>query len=341
MKKTFLKPGLMAVGLFVAASVSAQQGKVGINTDAPKATLEVVAQNPTGTTNEGIIVPILTKDRVSKIATPVEGTLVYVNDFSAGTGDAVADITEKGYYFYNGTKWVKTAGGGAAYTAGTGITIAGNVISRTGLEKVSGSNGLTIIGRSDSSVAHGVLGENAVDLSRAITPGTGATGNNSVAMGFGTTSAGAFSVAMGQGTSTQGSSYSVAVGKYNTTGSNRLFTVGAGVRDTDRKDAFTVLTTGKVGVGIDDLGGDADIIAATTTAKFHVNPEGIRLQGNTTPRENQCGRVNQGTIIYVTTSRGGFFEACVFTGGDAAQDANYNWRKLQGGRVANEPYPNS
>ncbi|SDE18425.1 hypothetical protein [Riemerella columbipharyngis] len=339
MKKTFLKPGLMAIGLFVAASVSAQQGKVGINTESPKATLQVEAKDSNGTTNEGIIVPILTKQRVANISTPVEGTLVYVNDVSAGSGATVADITEKGYYFYNGTKWVKTAGG-TSYTAGTGITIAGNVISRTGLEKASGSNGLSIIGRSDSSVEHGVLGENAVDLSRAITPGTGATGNNSVAMGFGTTSAGSFSVAMGQGTSTQGSSYSVAVGKYNTTGSNRLFTVGAGL-PTNKKDAFTVVASGKVGVGIDNLEADPDINAASATAKFHVNPEGIRLQGNTTPRENQCGRVNQGTIIYVTTSRGGFFEACVFTGGDASQDGSYNWRKLQAGRVANEPYLNN
>ncbi|EKB54270.1 hypothetical protein HMPREF9699_01969, partial [Bergeyella zoohelcum ATCC 43767] len=66
------------------------------------------------TTNEGIIAPKLSKTRIANIATPVEGTLVYATDdatslISAYTGGdtKVAKITEKGYYYYNGTEWVK------------------------------------------------------------------------------------------------------------------------------------------------------------------------------------------------------------------------------------------
>lgn len=100
--------GLLAVGF-----ASAQEGNVGINTSTPQATLEVqpTAANLAGTTNEGLIAPKLTKERIAAIATPVEGTLVYATDATyAGTNSVVAKIDDKGYYFYNGTEWVKVNG---------------------------------------------------------------------------------------------------------------------------------------------------------------------------------------------------------------------------------------
>ncbi|MFB9120064.1 hypothetical protein ACFFUE_02565 [Bergeyella porcorum] len=102
--------------VFVLANVlaHAQEGTVGINTMTPKATLEVqpTATNLTGTTNEGIIAPKLSKERIAAIATPVEGTLVYATDATyAGSDAKVAKITEKGYYYYNGTEWVKSGVG--------------------------------------------------------------------------------------------------------------------------------------------------------------------------------------------------------------------------------------
>ncbi|MRM83122.1 DUF4200 domain-containing protein [Riemerella anatipestifer] len=98
-------------------------GKVGINTSSPNATLEIKPNttNLLGATNEGIIVPKLSKTRVAKMPSPQEGTLVYVVDDAkaedgggtiasyTGTDVRVTDITEKGYYYYNGTKWVKSA----------------------------------------------------------------------------------------------------------------------------------------------------------------------------------------------------------------------------------------
>ncbi len=99
---------LAFLGLTTAAL--AQEGRVGINTTAPKATLEVKSStaNANATTNEGIIAPKLTKARIAQIAAPQEGTLVYaLNTTYSGTNSKVAKITEKGYYFYNGTEWVK------------------------------------------------------------------------------------------------------------------------------------------------------------------------------------------------------------------------------------------
>ncbi|MEJ8590734.1 hypothetical protein JSO54_05735 [Riemerella anatipestifer] len=106
----FLGLGLVAYG---------QSGKVGINTSLPSATLEVQPSalnlGKDATTNEGFIAPKLSKTRIATIASPVEGTLVYATDedeskISAYTGDntKVAKITERGYYYYNGTEWVKS-----------------------------------------------------------------------------------------------------------------------------------------------------------------------------------------------------------------------------------------
>lgn len=106
--------GLLAVGY---ANAQEYDGKVGINTNEPKATLDITPEtnNLNGTTNEGIIAPRLTKTRIANIEANklTEGTLVYATDavYTAGADTAknnrVAKIDEKGYYFYNGTEWVK------------------------------------------------------------------------------------------------------------------------------------------------------------------------------------------------------------------------------------------
>ncbi|MFB9121048.1 hypothetical protein ACFFUE_07590 [Bergeyella porcorum] len=103
---------------FVLASVlaHAQEGTVGINTMNPKATLEVQPStvNLTGTTNEGLLIPRLSKERVAKMANPETSTLVYVNEattYTTGTDTAadtrVENIDAVGFYHYNGTQWVK------------------------------------------------------------------------------------------------------------------------------------------------------------------------------------------------------------------------------------------
>lgn len=128
--KKIITTGMLSLGVMALA----QSGNVGINTERPSATLEVGVTNvnKTNNTNQGFIAPRLSKVRVANIAQPVQGTLVYVLDentteypnslISAYTGsDAkVADINEKGYYFYNGTKWVKTSGTTSIGSTGRG-----------------------------------------------------------------------------------------------------------------------------------------------------------------------------------------------------------------------------
>ncbi|VDH04410.1 hypothetical protein [Bergeyella zoohelcum] len=126
MNKTTIKISVLAFLGFMTYGYAQQQqqdphrGKVGINTIEPSATMDIRPSTANAqkeaTTNEGIIAPKLSKTRIANIETPVEGTLVYATDettspISAYTGNdpKVAKITEKGYYFYNGTEWMKTS----------------------------------------------------------------------------------------------------------------------------------------------------------------------------------------------------------------------------------------
>ncbi|VDH03468.1 hypothetical protein [Bergeyella zoohelcum] len=129
MNKTTIKISVLAFLGFMTYGYAQQQqqdpykGKVGVNTVTPSATMDVQPNNDNARveakTNEGIIAPKLSKTRIANIETPVEGTLVYATDdatslISAYTGNdpKVAKITEKGYYFYNGTEWVKAGNNG-------------------------------------------------------------------------------------------------------------------------------------------------------------------------------------------------------------------------------------
>lgn len=117
MKKSMILLGMLAVGY-----VNAQEGNVGINTETPTATLEVKPSSanalPTATTNEGIIAPRLSKTRIANISVPVEGTLVYATDADyTGVNVVVSKITEKGYYYFDGTEWVAAKGDSSGSSA--------------------------------------------------------------------------------------------------------------------------------------------------------------------------------------------------------------------------------
>lgn len=88
------------------------------------------------------------------------------------------------------------------------------------------------------------------DYSHAEGANTKAIGAYSHAAGANTEAHKAYSTAIGFYTTTEGgSNYSFVTGKYNIKGySNALFAVGNGSSDTDRKNAFTVLTDGRAKV---------------------------------------------------------------------------------------------
>lgn len=120
-----MKQKLFFAMLLIGVLASAQtdyQGKVGINTAEPKATLDLNpstenAKVKSNASNEGLLIPRLSKERLAKVASTnlQESTLVYVNDVSyTGAETTIKNVKSKGFYFYNGTEWTAVIGAGAS-----------------------------------------------------------------------------------------------------------------------------------------------------------------------------------------------------------------------------------
>jgi len=97
-------------------------GQVGINTQSPAATLDVTSRT-TGTATavpEGLIAPRLTiadlNAKASAYGAAQTGSLIYVTDASNGSPSGqTATINAAGYYFFDGTNWLKvTTGNGGS-----------------------------------------------------------------------------------------------------------------------------------------------------------------------------------------------------------------------------------
>lgn len=91
--------------------------QVGINNDQPKATLDVTASSTDLTKTDGIIAPRLEGDELkNKNALYNEdqtGAIVYAKSASSGAGvagDKTINIDSEGYYYFDGTVWVKFSG---------------------------------------------------------------------------------------------------------------------------------------------------------------------------------------------------------------------------------------
>lgn len=197
---------LKALGLIsISALASAQyDDRVGINTDTPKATLDL-RPNPdnalaTATTNEGLLIPKLSKARVANITTPENATMIYVeNLIYTGTDPRVSGIISPGFYYYDAVngKWKKL-----------------NMNPPTGLEKITenGNTGWRLIGRDPNN--YGDIGEGAIDFSHSTSPSTvnGATGEKSFAFGTDAKATGKQSIAIGDNAQAQDKS-SEAIGR--------------------------------------------------------------------------------------------------------------------------------
>ena len=115
-----MKKHIILLGLLATTSLAfAQAGKVGVNTSNPEATLDIrpsaANATTTATTNEGVLIPRVSRDRLKSIATAnlKESTLVYVDNISGTTNAVTSNVTSKGFYYYSTTdsKWVKIAEG--------------------------------------------------------------------------------------------------------------------------------------------------------------------------------------------------------------------------------------
>lgn len=118
--------------------------QVGINNTAPKATLDITAQSPSGTatTVDGLIVPRVDRQRAQSMTSVPTSTIIYVNSIATGTQTGTAiNIDAIGLYLYNGTVWEKI--GGATVPA-VAITSAGFNGTYTAGIPMTASNTFTV-----------------------------------------------------------------------------------------------------------------------------------------------------------------------------------------------------
>lgn len=113
MKKVILTIGILAG----VSSIFAQEGRIGINTSNPEATLDIKAyskDNNNKDNNPGLIIPNVSKDNESILNGNghVASTLVYysggsdsayINQDSNSTTENID--SKKGFYYYDGTDW--------------------------------------------------------------------------------------------------------------------------------------------------------------------------------------------------------------------------------------------
>lgn len=134
-KNTFL-----LVAFFTSMAVYSQ---VGINTESPKASLDIAAKATDTTVMDGIIAPRLTgvQLRSKTYTTDQTGAMVYVTAADPVPAGQTVNVTSIGYYYFNGTQWMNSEGNdvniynsNGTLTSDRIVTMNSNILSFTGTD---------------------------------------------------------------------------------------------------------------------------------------------------------------------------------------------------------------
>ena len=137
---------IILVSLFSSVYLFSQ---VGINTQSPQATLDVVASPADNTKTDGIIAPRLTgaelKAKDVLYTEAQKGAIIYATSASASagvTGEKTRNIDSEGFYYFDGSVWKKISAGNGTdtsiytqngtLTANRTVTMNGNNLSFSG-----------------------------------------------------------------------------------------------------------------------------------------------------------------------------------------------------------------
>lgn len=160
--KKILFTATMLVGF--AAVSQAQQGRFGINTVTPAATVDIVATPANTALPDALLVPRMTRSQLqgkdAAFAAAQNGALAFVTTIDGSATGKVINVATPGFYYYDGTTtnlWVAVGGGaapvGMTVRAQTAATISnadlGNAIVVTSnvtfdLSTLTKTNGKTI-----------------------------------------------------------------------------------------------------------------------------------------------------------------------------------------------------
>lgn len=209
-----MKKPLIAYILLISTSAFAQ---VGINTDAPQATLDVTANPLDPTKTDGFLAPRISGDDLAAkdalYTTNQIGALIYATTAAITPTPKTIQVTEPGYYYFDGTVWVSMSvsaneNGEPWFDQITNTEATQNTqniyqIGNVAIGKTNNLSGtaLDVNGAVRGGQNHlGVVGANSVGFGY----GNVASGDNSVAFGYETTASGVRSTAFGYRTEASG-----------------------------------------------------------------------------------------------------------------------------------------
>jgi len=225
--------------------------------------------------------------------------------------------------FTNASGFISTAMG--AQTKATDDFATATGFSTTASGKVSTATGLQTIASGQTSTAMGSGSVASGSISTALGNFSEARGSASTAIGYGSIAEGNWSLAAGfrsyagaDHSSTIGfytkakSANSFVVGAYNdTSGTNRVFEIGNGTADNDRKNAMTVLSNGNIGFGLSSPN------APLQFANSIVNRKMVLYDVNNNDHQYYGFGINGGTLRYqvdAVAASHAFFAAASPTG---------------------------
>lgn len=139
---------ITTVSAFMISAFTFSQ--VGIETENPQATLDVVGKPADNSVLDGIIAPRIegAQLRAKTYTSSQTGALVYVTVADTAPAGQTIDVTAAGYYYFNGVKWVLAGAGNMVniYNANGGLTsnrtltLSGFPLNFTGAQQRSNWN---------------------------------------------------------------------------------------------------------------------------------------------------------------------------------------------------------
>lgn len=222
-----MKKNIILLGALL--STGAYHAQVGIDTQTPQATLDVVAKPLDLTKTDGIIAPRLRgvelKAKDGNYSSSQTGAIVYVTEALdvANTSSKTINVTALGYFYFDGNIWQKMSGN--ASIAVNNWNIENSLTPATLNTQNIYQNGNVGIGNFSSSAPIANL-----DVRGATRSGSGHLGSiglNSAAFGQTNTASGNASVAMGSGSTANGDT-SIATGLSTTASGKYSTALGAG-----------------------------------------------------------------------------------------------------------------
>lgn len=107
-----MKKTLILISILVTISAYSQ---VGINTETPKATLDITGKPTNTSVVDGIIIPRISGDELTAkdaiYGAEQTGTMIYVTSPSSTPDVKTVEVTAEGFYYFDGSIWKTVRGG--------------------------------------------------------------------------------------------------------------------------------------------------------------------------------------------------------------------------------------